>query len=68
MKEDKYPTQFNFFLLVNTEISGIVLPEENNALCCGHTMDLMEMCELRGLRGRAFGDHVLSDFKIMFIS
>lgn len=61
MKGDKYPAQLDFCLLVNMEGSGIALCWENNTQCCGHTADLMEMCELNGPHGKLFGDHVLSD-------
>lgn len=64
MKGDKYPAQLDFCLLVNMAGSGIGLCRENNTKCCGHTVGLVEMCELKGPRGKVYGDHVLSDFEM----
>lgn len=39
--------------------SGIVLRWENNMQHCGHTVDSVEMCELKQPRGRDYEDCVL---------
>ena len=51
MKGDKYPAQAGF---LSSCKHGGLWGWENNTQCCGHTVDSMEMCELRGPRLSGF--------------